>query len=290
MSDYFNILDRIKPRLSVARAPEVAKLDQAVIPEQRALVVDNEDTERTYVTVPLETASLDSERFLLRLTGRLVGSEQANSNGQLWSTGDLQFGLPSVAGGPLNWLHQERTIVGCLTTADLVQGQALRQAAAVSLTSSTVSMTGHVADPPHIKASSVLWSYLFPAESRVVESAAASGQLYYSMECISGQVQCAGDNGCGALMAYPDALHRTERACAHIRERAAARRFVDPIFQGAAVIVPPVKPGWANAHVEVMRRAEAAMAGNDQAAGFTDGDVSTMAQILAFVGAGSAPR
>ncbi len=264
----FEVLDRIKPQLperEQARAVAQPQLETA----RRALVVDT--PERTVITVPVETleresSKLDAESFLTRISGRLVGAEVANRNKQFWSTADLEFGLPSVAGGPLNWLHDERHIVGALTSALLVKPVA--EAAA-----------GQLVEPPHINADSVMWSYIFPAETRIVEQAAVSKNLYYSMECRSKKVQCVGEKGCGQEMDFLDALQRTERACAHQRDRAAARRFVNPIFQGAAVIVPPVKPGWKDANADLVRRAAA----NENLQEFADGDEALAAQILAFI-------
>lgn len=230
----------------------------------RVLVVENDETGKTYVTMPAEAAALQADDFLLRLRGRFVG-EGVNRNKAAWSAKDLEFGLPSVASGPLNWLHDERHIIGTLTDARL------REAA------------GQV--EKHIEADAVVWRYLFPREAAVVGQAAADGRLYYSMECVSRQVQCVGDGGCGALMGYLDSLHKTEKACVHVRERAADRRFVDPIFQGGAVIVPPKSPGWENAHVELLRDAERLL---PEAASATDGDVALGAQILQFVREGAA--
>ena len=52
--------------------------------------------------------------------GRFVEAEQANGNGALWTTGDLQFGEMGVAHGPLNWLHQSRKVIGTIADARLV--------------------------------------------------------------------------------------------------------------------------------------------------------------------------
>ena len=264
---YFEILDRLKPVLPTVERPTPREVS-------RALVVDNPETGHTYVTVPLSRASLNPERFLTRLSGRLVGAG-TNSNGQAWTGDDLAFGLPSVAGGPLNWLHQERTIIGALTGADLVG----RQSAVLS---GDRTIPGQ---DEHIRADAVVWSFLYPREARTIAEAADAGQAYFSMECVSATVQCHGPDGCGALMPYADALARNGAACEHIRARAAARRFVDPVFQGAAVIVPPVQPGWTGAHLDLVRQA-ASTAGLGE---FTGGHEELAAQILAFVQGGSAP-
>ncbi len=266
--EFFEVLDRIKPSGPGNLSQSIAR-PQSQIPRQqsRALVIDT--PEKTVITVGVEQAGLDFEDFLTRISGRLVGAEQANGNGQFWATEDLQFGMGSVAHGPLNWLHHERKIIGCLTDASLVQRQTASDGAF---------------EPAHIRADSVMWSYLFPGETVVVREAAAAQKLYYSMECVSKQVQCAGPSGCGATMEYLDAHNKTEKACAHVRERASARRFIKPAFQGAAVIVPPVAPGWSGANADLLRRVETSKEGRATAA-FTD-DEAMAAQILAFLGNG----
>ncbi len=269
---YFDVLDRIKPTGMQGHLREDILTADGPFPnverqEASALVVDAGN--RTVVTVPAEVpkeeAALDPDSFLTRLRGRLVGAEQANRNGQFWTTGDLVFGVGTVAGGPLNWLHQERRIVGALTEARLVEGGKQTAAEGWSL--------------PHIEAEASMWSFLFPSETHIVREAAAMGKLFYSMECVSKNVECYGPNGCGNVVSYADATLRTERACEHIRAKASARRLINPVFQGAAIIVPPVQPGWANANVELVRKAGS----NDKAMAFTDGDEALAAQILAFI-------
>ena len=277
MGELTSIIDRF--RQGLPPRPEPAVIDEAPDGNARslpALVTDNTETGRTYVTVPVEQAALSrkeltADDFLLRLSGRLVEAERANGNGAFWTTKDLEFGLPSVATGPLNWLHQDRKIIGVLTEADLVQG---REAAAENV-------------GPHIRAGATVWAYLYGQEAQVIERAAEMNKLYFSMECVSREVACTGPNGCGAQMPYLDALKRTEKACVHIRERASHRRFVDPIFQGAAIIVPPVKPGWADAHVELMHEAESHMRTVPEAAAFAGEDEALVASILEFVKTGA---
>lgn len=255
------VMARVKPKLPRVRREAALVATPVEVPD--LLVVDNLDTEKTYLTMPVERAGLVADDFLMRLRGRLVG-EGVNRNKAAWNGNDLQFGLPSVASGPLNWLHEDRHIIGTLTDARLRE-----QAGQVE---------------KHIEADSVIWSYLFPRESALVERAAEDSKLYYSMECVSREVECAGATGCGAKMSYLDSLHRTEKACQHVRERASVRRFVDPIFQGAAVILPPKAPGWANANIAIMREAERVM---PEAAALADGDDVIAAQILQFVQQGA---
>jgi hypothetical protein len=62
---------------------------------------------------------------------------------------------------------------------------------------------------------------------------------------------------------------------------------VDPIFGGAGIIVPPVRPGWANAQVQVIMPEATGLAERQAAAfgGMTTTEAETLvAQILSSVG------
>lgn len=211
---------------------------------------------RTVITTPLREVAMKNDGFMY-LHGRFVEADTPNGNGALWSTADLQLGAETVAGGPLNWLHDDRKIIGTLLDGNLVT----REAAG--------SGVGN-----HIASTAAVWRFLFPGEARTIETAAASGGLFYSMECVSRQVACVdapGRAGCGETYDYVD--YDAGRTCAHLREKSSIRRFVDPIFLGGAVIVPPVRPGWARAEVDVVRQAAALTEAN----GLTDTGLSRAA-------------
>lgn len=238
--------DRLMPQLPTPApsAPRENARSQVVDKpvDRPAFVVEDPESGRVVLTMPAETAAqLTADDFLLHLDGRLVEAEKANGNGAFWAQDDLEFGLPSIAYGPLNWLHEERKIVGVLKDARLVT----REAAA----------TTGLDINNHVNSASVMWRWLYPRESAMVQAYSSAKQLWYSMECISREIACVGVNGCEAKVPYLDAQNRTAACCDHIRERSAARRFVDPIFQGAAIIVPPIKPGWAGADLAVARQA-----------------------------------
>lgn len=251
------IRDRIMPRVPRITRPGAPLHERGhsdLQPPPKVLpsfMTENTDSGKVVLTVPLElpaevasgpSAGIVADDFLLRLSGRLVEAEKANANGAFWTQDDLEFGLPSVALGPLNWLHDERRVVGVLTDARMVNREA---AAATGLGT-------------HVVSDAVLWKWLAPREAATVEMYAEAHQAYYSMECVSRQIACVGEKGCGAVMDYLDAQNKTEKACQHVRERSSHRRFVSPIFQGAAIIVPPTNPGWSNADLAVQRQAAAA--------------------------------
>lgn len=214
-----------------------------------------------------------AEEPLLWMHGRFVGSEEANRNGAMWSSGDLQLATEGVAHGPLNWLHEARHIIGTIATSHFVPQE--------------TSANGELVHP-HITAGAAIWRWVYPDEAFVVQQASDLGQLWYSMECISSDITCTGPNGCGNSTTYSQ--YTSGAACEHVLQRASVRQFNNPVFLGGAVIVPPSRPGWAQADASVMRTAgRIAEAAYDQSfAGQSNPDMrasdweSLMAQLVAF--------
>jgi hypothetical protein len=200
--------------------------------------VHHADSGRTIITAPVRETAAANAGFLY-LHGRFVEADTPNRNGAMWTSEDLELAQATVAGGPLNWLHDETHIVGTLLDGRF---QAGREAAA-----------GEPAIGNHIVSTAALWRFLFPQETAIVEKAAADARLYYSMECVSETVTCV--SGCGADFGYKDFLQKA--ACGHLNSRESAVRFNQPTFLGGALIVPPVEPGWARADVDIVRQAAA---------------------------------
>jgi hypothetical protein len=175
------------------------------------------------------------------IQGRFVEAGQANGNGALWTTGDLQFGEMGVAHGPLNWLHESRKVIGTIADARLVHPAPAPELAAAAR--------------PYIAATAAVWKWIYPGEAADLQRASDARRLYYSMECVAERVQCAGEAGCGESFDYLAAMTDPASTCGHIRDRSSSRRMVNPSFLGGAVIVPPVRPGWKDASASVMRQA-----------------------------------
>jgi len=172
----------------------------------------------------------------------LVGAEKANKNGAFWSTGDLEMGLPTVQHGPINWLHEGRHVIGSIADSNLVTHQ-------------------HADDQPlqepYIAIAAAIWKWLYPDEAQVIQQASDQDALRLSMECVSDQVRCIGSNGCGQSFDYNDYMRKSPGVCQHIIDGSSTRQLVNPTFLGAAIIVPPVRPGWPGAKAQVMKRASA---------------------------------
>jgi 2'-5' RNA ligase len=221
---------------------------------------------------PALTAAATGNRHLTWLAGRLVGADAPNRNGALWTSEDLAFGRPSVKHGPVNWLHEGTHVIGTLADAVFVPRE---QAGDVGA---------------HIASLAGIWTWLYPQETAAITTASDAGRLWQSMECISETVECAGDSGCGRTVSYGSYLDGAG-VCTHMRERSAVRRFANPVFLGSAVIVPPVRPGWADADTRVLRQLSMVAADTYEVAGHPDMTASEwerlMGQVLVYAGIGA---
>lgn len=224
-----------------------------------------------------------SNPYFRWVQGRFVEAEQANLNGAMWTTGDLQFGEMGVKHGPLNWLHQARKVIGTIADAQLIQP---KPAMVTSISTSglvgnfaTTTTTTQPAMPqprPYIAAVASMWDWIYPDEIAVVERASHDQNLFFSMECVSEKIQCVGDNGCNQEFDFIDAM--SGKACTHINERASTRRLIKPSFLGGAVIVPPARPGWPGANATVM--AEAARIAESTQESLPDGMTASQWEAL----------
>ena len=195
------------------------------------------------------------------ITGRYVEADAPNRNAAYWSTADLEVGQPTVAHGPINWLHEERHIIGAIADSKLVLS---RESAA----------EGEVGN--HIVALGAIWPFIYPEEARMIRDASESNQLWFSMECVSRAIACLADD-CEVELPYGDYMRQKASRCEHMND-GAPRRFIDPVFEGAGIIVPPVRPGWARADARVLMPQAAALA-ERQAAAF-DGMETSSAEML----------
>lgn len=283
VAGHLQVTDRpIEPETAPAESEPVIEEPEVESSEQgKAFVADVNG--RTLITAPASTVKAAMKdptvediaaEHMLWMHGRFVGAEVPNRNGALWSAGDLQMAQGTVTNGPLNWLHDARHVIGTLAKADFVDPR--KERANWELVTPTVE--------PHITATAAVWKWIYPDEAYVIQQASEQEMLWYSMECISGQVACAGENGCGYTVSYTD--YMAGAACEHVQQRASIRRFVNPVFLGGAVIVPPTRPGWAEADARVLSTAaplaEAAFEQAGQPAVATSDWEQIMAQVVAF--------
>lgn len=234
---------------------------------------------RTVITAPATTERAamwgsvpNPNKHILWMQGRYVGAETPNRNGAFWATSDLQLGQPTVAHGPLNWLHEEKHIIGAIADAKFVP------------TPQPADGTQKAAETtdPHITALSAIWTWLYPQEASVVQMASDAGVLAYSMECIARSIQCVGDNGCGQTFDYMQ-VAAAGGGCVHLQQHTSIHRLVQPTFLGGAVIVPPTRPGWADADASIIKEAASLAEKTYAQAGSPNIPATTWEQLMAGV-------
>ena len=184
--------------------------------------------ERAFYNAPLaEPVLISSADFYTEFAGRMVAAAP-NLNLATWYEEDLRYGIETVPGGPVNFLHDQSTVVGCITSANL----------AVNENQVT-----------HIAIEGRLWNWLAPnIVDRVVEEYQSRG-AWLSMECVPQSLEC---QACMARVPFDRA---DIEGCAHMSPRTAAVRMVNPVFLGVALIIAPEAPGWPGATIDYISAA-----------------------------------
>lgn len=174
----------------------------------------------------VETSSVriapDATSLTSTITGPLVRSGEPNLNGALFEPSDLEYGINSLVGGPLTVNHGNYA-VGYLEESSLETSAEF---------STYINISGRV------------WSKRFGSVWEQVEKAISEGKGALSMECVPSEIACM-HQGCGCVIKPTEVAN----ACSHIKTRSAPRRQVEPIFFGAALVLPPEIPGWPNARL-----------------------------------------
>jgi hypothetical protein len=84
-------------------------------------------------------------------------------------------------------------------------------------------------------------------------------------------------------MTFPYDTFLAGNVCDHLRQKGSVKRMVNPTFLGSGIIVPPAKPGWANADVRVMASACELAETTYEAVGRPDISASTWEQMMAQI-------
>ncbi len=163
------------------------------------------------------------------ILGRYVEADNPNRNNQFWTLDSLRLSKPTIDHSPMNMLHRPRHVVGTFVASELLYPK-----------DTEISN-------PHIEALGAFWKFYFPEEYILVEQAFNEGSLFYSMECVSSSITCAGDNGCGEQFKF--AGPKADSYCEHLNSNLSIKQLNDPHFLGGALIIPPERPGWAKAEV-----------------------------------------
>ena len=187
-------------------------------------------------------ASWATEHIALRpdfgwIVGRYVEADKPNRNGHIFPLEDLRAAHGLVVHTPLNMLHRAHHVIGTFTATELLAGV---ESAIPFAASEQAAMLNS-----HVEALAAVWRYAFPDEYRAVQSAFRERSAWLSMEAVPRTITCAVDN---LEFAYKGPVH--DSYCEHLRASPRARRRLNqPHFVGGATIIPPTRPGWANADI-----------------------------------------
>lgn len=178
--------------------------------------------------------------------GDFAEADLPNRNKQFWTAKDLAMAEYTILHAPLNMVHKFRQPVGFFAATKTVK---LKQTADKADEAAAKERQGSM----KIQALSGLWSHIFSFEAAQADAADEAGLLFYSMECRGSHLICASDEaagitGCGQKFDYG----QIDTHCEHLLERSSVRHIVNPVFRGGALIIPPVRPGWAKAHASVL--------------------------------------
>lgn len=235
MESYFDLRERLYSSYYRGVKVNAEVVEQIVaetpVEKETAFVICPPDSDRMYFTgrVKAESWNTPTNRAFSYVTGRYVQAETANQNGAFFAADDLLFGAPSVAYGPVNMLHDERSIVGTISEANLHEGD---------------EKFG-----THITTCNVLWKYLYPQVVAGIEKASESAELWQSMEAVAEQIQCM---GCDAEFDYGTWMRDKSSGCEHLT-KGGTRRLVRPTFLATGIILGASRPAWADADVEVRK-------------------------------------
>jgi hypothetical protein len=203
------------------------------------------------------------------ILGNYVEADNSNDNGHIFPLAELTAAQATLFHKPLNMLHHARYCVGTFVGAELTTPPA---AAGASLefnpsmtsmvpyvvssggTTYTISGTTNVTTNtpliagrnPILEALAVFWKHNFPEEAQVIQKAHAEGSLYFSMETVPDEIECAAEQ-CKKRVKYAGRQH--DSYCCHMNDVGGRKKLYKPHFNAGALIFPPVRPGWRKAEI-----------------------------------------
>lgn len=203
----------------------------------QAFVLDDAELERD-ISSDWANQHIEKNPAVKWILGRFVEADNPNRNRQAWSLEDLRLKRPTINHAPMNMVHQARNVVGAFVATELLYP------------TEDVAADGAV-QHPHIEALGVFWRYYFPNEFNAIQKAHDEGSLFFSQECVADSVRFE-DVSSGKTETFPYDGPRS-LSYGDWNDNAEAIRWLDnPHFLGGALILPPVNPGWANAHIKTL--------------------------------------
>jgi hypothetical protein len=170
--------------------------------------------------------------------GNYVEADHPNDNGHIFPRADLLAAQQTLAGKPLNMMHREHYIVGAFAGAQLHT----TGGAAIASDEPENETWG---ERPYVEALAGMWHERFPEEFYAIRRAHSEGTLFFSMEAVPESVSCPTCEHASAFAGI-----QSESYCAHMNGITGPKRLHNPTFNGGAIIIPPVRPGWQRADVK----------------------------------------
>jgi hypothetical protein len=177
------------------------------------------------------------------LVGNYVEATKPNNNGHIFPLDELTAAQHTLAGKPLNMLHQEQHIGGSFAGAQLVDPWGKEMVASIDANDPAMAN-------PYVEAVAGVWHSRFPFEYHEIQQAHKEGTLFLSMEAIPQEVSCPTCEVRADFGGFESAAY-----CAHMMGATGPKRLHNPCFAGGAVIIPPVRPGWDRADVRTIAEA-----------------------------------
>jgi hypothetical protein len=172
------------------------------------------------------------------IVGNYVEADEPNGNGHVFPLAELQQAKATLVGKPLNMLHREHYIVGAFAGAELLHANGM------TYDDSEQDCAAAEAEHPYIEALAGMWHDRFPEEFFQIRRAHHEGSLFFSMEARPEKVSCP---TCSHLAVF--AGFESDTYCAHMQGAVGPKILHNPVFNGGAIIIPPLKPGWNRADV-----------------------------------------
>jgi hypothetical protein len=204
------------------------------------------------------------------IVGNYVEATEPNNNGHIFPVDDLLTAQETLAGKPLNMMHREHYIVGAFAGAQLMHGTGGEYlatdpgigaadfkltvdppvAAATNANTTVGSVSAFQAvKPPYVEALAGMWHRRFPEEFFNIRRAHDDGTLFFSMEAIPEEVSCP---SCAHRVRY--AGIESDTYCEHMQGLTGSKQLHNPNFNGGAIIIPPLKPGWSRADITAISK------------------------------------
>lgn len=182
-----------------------------------------------------------ADRDLRWVLGNYVEADNANDNGHIFPRSDLATAQVTLAGKPLNMMHREHYIVGYFAGSQLMTEDGIEVKPGDAGNGSFESYGKR----PYLEALAGMWHGRFPEEFFQIRKAHSEGSLFFSMEAIPESVSCP-----TCEHASPFAGLVSESYCSHMNGATGPKRLHNPTFNGGAIIIPPVRPGWQKADIK----------------------------------------